>query len=113
MEQSLLKLASMNTERRRKGRIIQKMVVQFPEHSKLRLAELLNLSGAGMFIKGELPLSHGERLEFMFFLKDLNSWIRGSAQVRWCRRKPVNSHFPEGMGLEFIDLPKETSFILN
>src|SRR5689334_13587570 len=109
MEQVLLKvLNKMDKDRRNKGRILQRMVVQFPEHPVLRWAELFNLSGNGMFLKGQLPVSMGEKVQFMFFLKDLNAWIQGDAAVRWFRRRVANSRFPEGVGLEFTDLSKES-----
>lgn len=114
MEQSLLQiLGKMDRDRRDKGRVLQRMVVQFPEHQVLRWAELMNLSLQGMFLKGQIPVSIGEKVKFMFFLKDLNAWIQGDASVRWNRKRLPNSRFPEGVGLEFTELSKESRFLLN
>lgn len=92
---------------------MQKMVVQFPEHHQLHWAELMNLSIAGMFLKGPIAVNVGDKLPFMLFVKDLNAWIRGDATVRWYRKKAVGTHFPEGAGVEFVDLSKESRFLLN
>ena len=113
MEQVLLKVLNrMDKDRRNKGRILQRIVVQFPEHPVLRWSELFNVSDNGMFLKGQLPVSIGENVQFMFFLKDLNAWIQGTATVRWFHRKVANSRFPEGVGFEFTDLLKESRFVL-
>jgi hypothetical protein len=114
MEHSLLQvLQTMDRDRRNKGRVVQKMVVQFPEHQQLHWAELLNLSQRGMFLKGPIGVTIGDSLPFMFFVKDLNAWIRGQAVVRWYRKQAKGTHFPEGAGVEFIEINKESQFVLN
>ena len=71
---------------------------------------LHNLSLGGLFVKTETPLSRGEKTSLRIFLPDNEKNLEVTGEVVWTRAEEevtAEGNLPAGMGIRFLDLPKE------
>lgn len=67
-----------------------------------------NISCSGLFIATTNPIAVGEQIELEIPLPyNTNNTVRCSCEVVW--KRPLGRHLPfePGIGLKFIDMPKE------
>lgn len=82
-------------------------------------SEIMNLSKGGVFIRTDLPLPPGSKVDFAFTLPTSGSIVHAEGMVVWTRKrgmKPMSSlpHHPPGMGVQFLKLePEDVEAILN
>jgi Tfp pilus assembly protein PilZ len=68
-----------------------------------------NISKSGMFIASTNPIEAGAQITLQFTLPaPLVGSVSCTCEVVW--KRPMGSHLPfePGMGMKFLDLPKET-----
>ena len=69
----------------------------------------LDLSGGGMFAESQADLPPGTEIELSFKLPDgPGTQLSCRAVISWLNRKPtpMKPHYPNGLGIMFIKLPK-------
>lgn len=66
----------------------------------------VNVSGGGVFVDTDSPLSPGQTLELDLFLPEDDRPLHCHARVVWNISTPAsaNSEHPLGMGLEFLEI---------
>ncbi len=67
-----------------------------------------NLSMTGMFVRSDDPQPAGTPVEFEFKLEDGLPLIRGKGWVVWSRERDIGKQRPAGMGIEFLELDRES-----
>lgn len=66
-----------------------------------------DISRRGVFVKTKSPLDNGTALRFEFLLANATPAFSGIGKVVW-RRHGTTGELPNGMGIQFIDLPDES-----
>ncbi|MDH3746451.1 MAG: TIGR02266 family protein [Acidobacteriota bacterium] len=67
-----------------------------------------NLSMTGMFVRSSEPQPAGTPVDFEFKLEDGLPLIRGKGWVVWSREGGFGKDRPAGMGIEFLELDRES-----
>lgn len=71
------------------------------------------IGGGGFFIESSAPLKQGTELSLEFSLPDRPyEQLRAKAKVAWVRNKPERYLLFPGMGVQFVDIDKNTQDLL-
>ncbi|MBM4126863.1 MAG: hypothetical protein FJ247_05865 [Nitrospira sp.] len=71
------------------------------------------IGGGGFFIESSSPLKSGTELSLEFSLPDRPyEQLRAKAKVAWVRNKPERYLLFPGMGVQFVDIDKQTQDLL-
>jgi type IV pilus assembly protein PilZ len=95
----------MGIERRVMPRIDTSLEIAFRTSGVNRYSYMLNISSGGLFIKTDQPLSIDVELEMSIQLPDDPEIMDIAGRVVWT--KPESHAFPAGMGIQFVNMPKE------
>lgn len=88
--------------------IIQKVHLQTDQLTLFGYTK--NISRSGMFIATTRPVEPGDRLDLEFRLPHpLNANVRCSCEIVWIRPSGKHLPFEPGIGLKFVDLPKDVA----
>ncbi len=103
----------MGLEQRRHPRHV--LQVHFTGHAQAGRGELhllgADLSLGGSFLRSDLLLEQGERLQLVFQVPGVPRAMHCEATVAWVRRFPEPSQ-PGGMGVEFVQMPEADRLML-
>ncbi len=67
-----------------------------------------NISRSGLFVNATEPKKPGERFEVEIPLpRPLDQTVRCICEVVWARKRTDDFHLVPGMGIRFVDLPRE------
>lgn len=66
----------------------------------------MNLSRRGIFIRTPHPLPVNQKLTLRFRLPGIAEAFQVHGEVIWSNPKPAKT-YPQGMGVKFLDLPRE------
>jgi uncharacterized protein (TIGR02266 family) len=88
------------------SRIEARLRVRFGPGSHLLTGYSINVSHGGLFLETEIPLPVDSPLNLEFELPDSKTNIQCRGRVAWINspERPLKSHFPPGMGIQFLDL---------
>jgi hypothetical protein len=101
-------------EKRRHVRVPVKFQVQFTFDNKQHLAEALNLSVDGMFLKTSYMLLQGDVIEIFFHLPKVQEPLWLKARVMWGTWIDGMNLPTSGMGVQFLDpLPEQKDYLEN
>jgi uncharacterized protein (TIGR02266 family) len=104
---NLLKVVLMTArDRRTAPRVAAALAVEYVGGERAAAGETLNVSVGGMFIKTPRPADVGALLLLRFALPGSARW-ESSARVVWVRPPEEDHPYPQGMGVEFVDLPPD------
>jgi CheY-like chemotaxis protein len=106
--------AFLKIEKRKKERIKVSIPAFYGFEDKMDKGLILDLSEGGAFLAGDINLREGAVLELKFLLPDTNRLFKTWAKIIWInedknKKKP---QYPNGAGLEFLGLSKESINIL-
>ncbi|HSE42802.1 MAG TPA: PilZ domain-containing protein [Acidobacteriota bacterium] len=101
-------------DKRRSVRVPVEFSVQFTFDNKEHLAEALNLSVDGMFLKTTYMLLQGDIIEIFFHLPNAEEPLWMKAQVMWGTWIEGMNLPTSGMGVRFVDpLPEQRDHLEN
>jgi len=111
-EAQLKTLLQITLGKRKSPRIPVKVEVYYGEDEKFSgytAGYTFNMSGGGLFLETESPLSPGVALKLKFAHPENNEPIICRGRVAWVNSlvSPINKDHPPGMGVEFFDLDEE------
>lgn len=88
------------------GRVNARLRVSFGPDSQVLTGYTINVSQGGLFLETTRLLQVDSPLSLEFALPDSENVIRCRGRVAWVNQpeNPLKSHFPPGMGIQFIDL---------
>jgi Tfp pilus assembly protein PilZ len=81
-----------------------KIKFSFHGQEMVHNAYLLNLSETGMFIRCEVPPTHGTELDFELFAARKSRSLHGRAKVVWVRSRKEGHDRPQGMGVAMTSM---------
>lgn len=93
-------------DRRTAPRVAAALAIEYEDAERAAAGETLNVSPDGMFIKTPRPADMGALLLPRFSLPGSPRW-ECSARVVWVRPPEGDHPYPEGMGVQFVDLPPD------
>jgi uncharacterized protein (TIGR02266 family) len=101
-------------DKRRSVRVPVDFPVKFTFENKEHLAEALNLSIDGMFLKTNSMFLQGDMIEIFFHLPEVNDPFWMKAQVMWGTWIEGMNLPTSGMGVRFVDpLPEQRDHLEN
>ena len=81
--------------------------VHYRSAQEFRSAYAANISGGGLFIRTQQPPPLNRTLRIRFTLPGVPQQFECQGLVVWANPAPKQSLYPAGMGLKFLDLPRE------
>lgn len=93
-------------DRRLAPRALVALPVGYEHSGRVVSAETLDINEGGMFIKTPSPADVGDLVLLRFALPGGPRW-ECSARVLWTRRPEDDHPYPQGMGVQFLDLQAE------
>ena len=111
-EAQLRTLLQITLGKRKSPRIPVKVEVYYGEDKKFSdytAGYTFNMSGGGLFLETDSPLSPGVALKLKLSHPEKNEPIICRGRVAWVNSlvSPINKDHPPGMGVEFLDLDEE------
>lgn len=111
-EAQLKTILQITLGKRKSPRIPVKVEVYYgegEEFSDYTAGYTFNMSGGGLFLETDNPLSPGVELKLKFAHPETNEPIICRGRVAWVNSSfsPINKDHPAGMGVEFLDLDEE------
>ena len=109
---SLIKKAPQEypDERRKHTRFHKTFKITFPTPKTLKKHYLSDISPGGLFIKTNNPLNQGETFKLKILLPDKGKELEIFCEVVWSHREEQmtpEKKYPPGMGVKFLNPPKE------
>jgi uncharacterized protein (TIGR02266 family) len=88
------------------SRVKARLRVRFGPDSQVLTGFTINVSQGGLFLESTRLLEVDSPLSLEFALPDSDHVIRCRGRVAWVNHPddPLKSHFPPGMGIQFLDL---------
>ncbi len=86
--------------------------VQYRTAQEFTAAYAENISGGGIFIRTQQPLSLNREMQLRFTLPGIQRTFVVRGLVVWANPSPSRSSFPPGMGIKFMDLDPEVKTII-
>lgn len=86
--------------------------VQYRTAQEFTAAYAENISGGGIFIRTQRPLSLNREMQLRFTLPGLSRTFVVRGLVVWANPSPSRSSFPPGMGIKFMELDPEAKTII-
>ena len=86
--------------------------VQYRSAQEFTAAYAKNISGGGIFIRTQQPLSLNREVQLRFTLPSVSMPFVVHGLVVWTNPHPSRSSFPPGMGIKFMDLDPTAKTII-
>jgi Tfp pilus assembly protein PilZ len=81
-------------------------------HHKCHLGEILSLSARGLFMKVGFRLEQGEKFRIVLPLLGMKQELELTGKVLYCIHPDPGNNYQQGIGVEFVDLPPQSSQLL-
>ena len=97
-------------ERRKHVRVHKKFKIAYRTPNAFIKSYLHDIGTGGLFIKTNDPLDHGEKFGLKIGLPDNEKELELLCEVAWVHKEErvtVKGKFPPGMGVKFLNPPKE------
>ncbi len=99
-------------ERRDESRVEVEIEVHYRTAQEFLAAYSRNISGGGIFIRTQQPLSLNQSVLLRFTLPGIAHHFQLHGVVVWANPVSMRSSFPAGMGIKFLNVePKEQQLI--
>ncbi len=99
-------------ERRREDRVEAELEVQYRTAQEFLAAYSKNISGGGIFIRTQQPLTLNRPVVVRFTLPGVDHRFEVQGIVVWTNSTPSRTSFPAGMGIKFLHMKKEDSELI-
>jgi type IV pilus assembly protein PilZ len=91
-------------EKREQPRAEVEIEIQYRTVQEFLGAYAQNISGGGLFIRGQRVLSLNQPVRLRFTLPGVSQRFEASGIVVWSNPSPSRSSLPSGMGIKFMNL---------
>jgi uncharacterized protein (TIGR02266 family) len=98
------------TERRKHVRVHKTFKITYQTPKAFMKSYLYDIGTGGLFIRTNDPLIPGEMLYLRLFLPDEEKELEAFCEVVWVRKEErvtIKGKYPPGMGVRFVNPPKE------
>lgn len=99
-------------DRRAEPRADVDLEVHYRTAQDFMAAYIRNISGGGIFIRSQQPLSLNREVQVRFTLPGITRPFTVRGLVVWTTPYPSRSSFPSGMGIKFLELDPEAGKII-